>query len=107
MSKWYGLIGYETYEDDNTGVARPVITERYYYGDLNRLARRLQTDDRINSDIVLNNELSIIADAFALENFDSIRYAEFMGTKWAVSSAQVEYPRIILNFGGVYHAQQT
>lgn len=107
MSKWYGVIGYEVYADDGTGVSRPITTERYYYGDLNRLSRRLQTEDRLNSDIVLNNELSIIADAFALENFDSIRYAEFMGSKWAVSSVQVEHPRMILTFGGVYNGNES
>ena len=105
MSKWYGIIGYELYTDDGTGVSRPEIVERNYYGDLNRLSRRAQSEDRINSDITLNNELSILADAFALENFDSIRYAVFMNSKWFVASVQVEHPRLILTFGGAYHGQ--
>ena len=107
MSKWYGVIGYEIYQDDGTGVSRPETIERNYYGDLTRLARRIQDADRINSDVVLNNELSIIADAFALEHFDSIRYAGFMNAKWSVSNVTVEHPRLILHFGGAYHGEQT
>ena len=46
---------------------------------------------------------SIVADPFAHENFGSIRYAEFGGVKWKVTDVKVQYPRLILTFGGIYH----
>lgn len=32
-----------------------------------------------------------------------MRYAEFGGVKWKVTDVKVQYPRLILTFGGIYH----
>ena len=32
-----------------------------------------------------------------------MRYVEFMGAKWKISSVEVQYPRLILTVGGVYN----
>ena len=77
---------------------------REYYGDLNRNIRHVSSNDKVNEDISVNNELSIVSDPYALENFYQMRYAEFMGVKWKVSSVEVRYPRLILSLGGVYNA---
>nr|WP_302637467.1 hypothetical protein [uncultured Clostridium sp.] len=79
------------------------IVERSYYGDVIRNIRRLQSSENLNDDINVSNEISIVADAFANQNFHSMRYVEYMGTKWKVSSIEVKYPRLILSIGGVYN----
>ena len=76
-----------------------------YYGELIRNTRRLQTTDQLNDNINVANEISIVADPFANENFHSMRYVEFMGAKWKISNVEVQYPRLILTIGGVYNAQ--
>lgn len=103
MAKYYGKIGYAETTEVNPGVWEEVIIEKSYYGDLIRNIRRLQSSDKINDDINISNELSVIADPYAMNNFHSMRYVEFMGTKWKVSSVEVQYPRLILTLGGLYN----
>ena len=41
MAKFYGQIGFvKTEEEADTGLTLPVVTERDYYGDVNRVVRR-------------------------------------------------------------------
>ena len=102
MAKWFGKIGYAETEEISPGVWKEQIVEREYYGDLVRNTRRLQTADKINDDIIVSNELSIVSDPYANQNFHAIRYVEFMGSKWKISSVEVSYPRLILTLGGLY-----
>ena len=105
MSKWYGKIGFSAGTKESApSVYVEDIQERSYVGDLIRNARRLQTTDKVNDDIDVSNEISIVADPYAMNNFHSIRYVTFMGTKWKVTSVDVQYPRLNLSLGGVYNA---
>jgi hypothetical protein len=53
------------------------------------------------------NKIEIIADPFAFGNFSRIRYVEYMGQKWRVTSATpVGGPRISLNVGGVWNGDE-
>ena len=103
MAKWYGKIGYAETAEVRPGVYKEQITEREYFGDVLQNTRRLQTSDKVNDDINVSNRISIIADPFANENFHSMRYLSFMGTKWKVATIEVSYPRLILTLGGVYN----
>lgn len=103
MNKFYGKIGYAISEETVPGVWVERIVERSYYGDVIRNIRRLQSSENLNDNINVSNEISIVADAFANQNFHSMRYVEYMGTKWKVSSIEVKYPRLILSIGGVYN----
>lgn len=103
MNKFYGKIGYAISEETVPGVWVERMVERSYYGDVIRNIRRLQSSENLNDDINVSNEISIVADAFANQNFHSMRYVEYMGTKWKVSSIEVKYPRLILSIGGVYN----
>lgn len=103
MAKYYGKIGYAKTVETAPGVWKEQITERNYFGDLTRITRRLQSSDKVNDDINISNELSIVADPYAMNNFHSMRYAEFMGTRWKVSAVEVQYPRLILSLGGLYN----
>lgn len=106
MVKWYGVIGYGRTEEVKPGVYKKQITERNYYGDVNRYSRRLQSADKLNDDIVISNELSIVADPFAIQHFSEMLYAEFMGVKWKISDINIQPPRLMLTLGGVYNAEQ-
>lgn len=103
MAKWYGVIGYAETVEVTPGKWVEKITTREYYGDLNRNTRRLQTADKINDDITIVNELSIVSDPYAMSNFHAMRYAEFMGAKWKIDNVEVQYPRLLLSLGGVYN----
>lgn len=103
--KWYGEIGYAKTVETKPGVWAEQITKRNYYGDLIRNARRLQSSGEVNDDVNVANEISIVADPFANENFHSMRYVEFMGAKWKITNVEVRPPRLILSVGGVYNGQ--
>lgn len=104
MAKYYGSIGYAELNQDRPGIAEEELVEKKYFGDVLENTRRLQTNnDSINDDIVVSNRISILSDPYALNNFHNIRWAEYMGTKWKVTSVNVKYPRLILTLGGVYN----
>lgn len=103
MAKFYGVIGYAETVETRPGVWTEQIVERNYYGDLIRNTRRLQSADKLNDDINVANEISIVADPYANENFYSMRYIEFMGAKWKISNVEVKHPRLILTIGGLYN----
>ena len=103
MAKFYGKIGYAETLETSPGVWQEQITERDYFGDLNRNTRTAQSSNQLNDNINISNEISILADPFANQNFHLMRYVEYMGTKWKVTSVEVQYPRLILTVGGVYN----
>lgn len=103
MPKFCGMIGFCKTEETRPGIYEEVITERPYYGDLNRNSRRLQSSDKVNDDINISNEISIIADPYLRENFHTMRYVTFMGAKWKVTNVDVQYPRLNLTLGGLYN----
>lgn len=85
------------------GVWCDVISEHYHHGDVIRNSRRLQSTDKVNDDINISNEISILADPFANGNFHAMRYIGFMGARWKIENVEVAYPRLILTLGGVYN----
>lgn len=103
MAKWFGKIGYANTTEIEPGIYEEGIEERSYYGDITRNSRMLQNSDGVNDNINISNQLSIIADPYANENFHSMRYVEFMGTKWKITNVEVQYPRLILTLGGIYN----
>lgn len=103
MAKYYGEIGYGEETMVRPGVYNMVITPRMTSGDMNRVISRSQNSDHVIDNLTLSNELSIIADPFASHNFHSIKYVKYMGTKWKVTSVEVQFPNLILSLGGVYN----
>lgn len=104
MAKFYGVIGFATTIEKKPGVYIPETIERRYSGELLRFNSRWQSNSNLNDDITVSNEISIVADPFAYENFSHMRYVTFMGIKWRIANADASsYPRIILTLGGVYN----
>lgn len=105
MAKFYGQIGYAKTEEkaNDPGIYVEEIIERTYSGDLVRNTSRYVSSDKINDDISINNNISIIADQYSYENFQHIRYIIFMGAKWKVINVEIARPRIVLTIGGKYN----
>lgn len=103
MAKFYGVIGYAATVQTEPGIYEEQIIETEYVGDVLRNTRRLREGSKINDDITISNQISIIADPYASNNFHAMRYVTFMGAKWKVSDVEVQYPRLILTLGGLYN----
>ena len=104
--KFYGVVGYgESVEGTGLreGIWEDVIVEKPYYGDVTRNTRRWDANEKVLDDLNVSNTISIVADAFAYQHFFSMKYVEWMGTRWKISSVEVQRPRIILTIGGVYN----
>jgi hypothetical protein len=105
MTRFSGKVGYGNSVDQGDGVWKDVISERFYQGDVIRPIARHTNDQKVNSDLSVGNAISIVADAYANNHFFAIRYVEWRGALWEVSSVDVESPRLILSLGGVYHGE--
>lgn len=103
MAKFYGPVGYAETVETSPGVKEEKITERYYAGDLIRNTRKLEGSGQVIDDLNIANEISIVADPFANQNFHKMRYVGYMGTRWKISTVEVQYPRLLLTIGGVYN----
>ena len=106
MAKFYGNVGYAVTEETTPGVWKPSIVDKDYYGDIIKNSRRLEGTSKVNDDVSIENQISIVADPFAYKNFHNIRYVEYMGAKWKVTNIEVQYPRLILTMGGVWNEQE-
>lgn len=105
MARFYGKVGFGKSVESSPGVHVEEITERSYFGDVDRNSRLLQSGENVNDDLSVNNAISIVADAHASEHFFAIRYVEWEGVRWTVSNVEVQRPRLILQLGKVYHGQ--
>ena len=103
--KYYGQIGFADTVETVPGVWSNQIFERNYYGDLVRNTRRLSSSDKVNDDINISNEFSILADPYANANFSKMKYLTYMNAKWKITDIRVEFPRLILTVGGLYNEQ--
>lgn len=105
MAKFYGAIGYAETSETAPGVWTEGVTERNYYGDVRSISRRWQSGESLNDDLVVNQEISIVSDPFANENFYSMKYIKWMGTTWKITKVEVQRPRLILSIGGIYNGE--
>jgi hypothetical protein len=105
--RFHGAVGYATRTETVPGVFQEVITERMYYGDVVRNARRLEppalVPPMLNVNLALENSFSILGDAEAYANFMNIRYIEWEGQRWRVSNVEVRRPRLIFTIGDLWN----
>lgn len=105
MARWYGKVGYSETVETKPGVWTPRDRVREYYGDVLRNTTRWSgNSNSTNDNLTVNTQISIVADAYAVEKFYSIKWIEFMGAKWAVTSVDpTQPPRLILTLGDVWN----
>lgn len=103
MARFYGRIGYGESKESAPGVWVDEIVERSYYGDVIRSTRKLREGENLNPNLSVENQISIVADAYANDHFHAIRYVEWAGTLWTVKTVEVQRPRLILWLGEVYN----
>lgn len=105
MAKFYGVVGYCWDKETSPGIWEEQRVERNYYGDLMRNNLQWQTCETLNNNLTVNNQISILADDFAYENFNAMRYVVLRGVSWEVKSVEIQRPRLVLTIGGVYNGK--
>lgn len=107
MARFFGKVGFIKMEEESPGVFVEKTTEKSYYGDVYRDSKRVQNGLGINDDMNINNQISIVSDAYANNHFWNISYVIWSGAKWKVTNIEVKRPRLILTLGGVYNGQNS
>lgn len=111
MGRFHGAVGYAcsvekmTSDGRPTGVVIDTIRERQYTGDVTKRYIRTINSESINDGITTNTEISVVADSFAYQNFSRIKYVNYMGVNWKVTSVDVQAPRLILSIGGIWNGE--
>lgn len=103
MARFCGEVGFAESRETRPGVWEDAPVERRYYGDISRASNRPVTNDTIITGVSFNNSITIVADAYALNNFSTIRYVKYRGTAWRVTYVEIKHPRLQIEFGGVYN----
>lgn len=105
--KFSGYVGFWVKDVEvRPGIWESKIIERKYVGEILRNNRNLQLTNKQNPDLSINNQISILSDLYAKQNWHSICYVIWNGVKWTVDSVEVNYPRLTLNLGGLYHGNE-
>lgn len=103
MAKYYGEIGFSITEEIRPGVWKNDIHTRNYAGDLIKASYNWQNSSYVNDNLNISNRISLISDRFMEENMGSMKYATYANQKWKITSVEVEYPRLIISLGGLWH----
>ena len=102
--RFSGTVGFTHQVTTAPGVVEDQIVTRPYYGDVVLFNRRLEQAGgaypTLNDDVTVGNSISIVADAFASENFLNMRYVTWQGYNWKITNVDVRRPRLVLTLGG-------
>lgn len=105
MARYYGNIGFAIQVETESGIWVDDIEERPYKGDIVRSGRRFDASENINDDFTITNVFSIVSDAFLYSHIPAMRYITYLGSKFKVTSVEIDRPRVTINAGGVYVAE--
>lgn len=106
--KFSGKVGFwEKDVETIPGVYKPKIVEKPYVGDITRNYRKFQTgENQQNKNLNVNNQISIVSDLYMQKNWSSIKYVLWNGVKWEVNTVDVNFPRLVLEIGGVWNGEE-
>lgn len=104
MNKFWGTLGFVREVESSPDVFTEESIERGYSCEVLKRDKRWQASGNVIEDnLTVENRISILADPFALDAMDQIRYLVRGNSKWKVTSVEEAYPRLILTLGGIYH----
>ena len=104
MAKWYGKIGFTVTEEIEPGMwVNNELVTREYFGDVIINQWIHQNSGEVNDNIKISNQISIVADPYAVNHVSSMTWIEFSNEKWKVSKVDVQYPRLIISLGEVWN----
>lgn len=104
MARFFGNIGFVFgATETRPGVWEELKSVRGYYGDVMKRRTSWEKGESINDNLQINNQISILADEYAEANAYAMKWVEWKGIKWKVTSIEFERPRMILTLGSVYN----
>lgn len=108
MARFYGSVGFALNEEVRPGIFKECYRERPYKGDVIKRNRQWEPTEYLNDALEIRNDISIVADSFAIRHFGVMRYVRWMHQAFEITSAtvDVERHRITLSLGGVFNVPE-
>ena len=105
--KFAGHVGFWiTSDETKPGIFEDHMVEKYYTGDVTRAYNKWGARSEATTDeLSLNNQISIVGDLFAQENWPSIKYVLWKGFRWKVNTVGISFPKLTLEIGGEWHGE--
>lgn len=104
--KYHGVVGYTKTVPTAPGVYEEEVVEIPCFGDVTRNRAKWNQGAGINDDIEISNSFSLMLNAQLTECFMDLRYIEWLGTKWKISTVEIAPPRLNVQVGGLYVENQ-
>lgn len=101
--RFAGMIGFSKPVEKAPDVMEDVITEVEYMGDVVQRTEAFRTAQSVLPEYRLTTSVSVLADEHLTGNYRAIRYVTYLGDRWEVASAVMQYPRLVLYLGEPYH----
>lgn len=101
--KFHGVIGFAVQSETAPGVWTDSFEEKFYKGDVIRNYSKWQKGENLNDDIEISNQICILGDYYAYQNLSTMKYVEWMGSKWKITGIDVDRPKIKLSIGGIFN----
>lgn len=107
MAKFYGKVGFVILQETAPDVYKEIASEKAYSGDIIRnIFRNVTSSLSVNDNLIINNQIKLIADPFLNTHYPSIKYVNWKGTNWKVTSVDdSNYPNLVLSLGEVYNGK--
>lgn len=105
--KFAGWVGFWlTADETKPGIFEDHMVEKYYTGDVLRAYNKWgERSSATTDELSVNNQITIVGDLFAQENWPSIKYVLWNGARWKVSTVGISFPKLTLELGGAYHGK--
>lgn len=101
--RYSGTFGFSESTETAPGVMEDVITQRDYLGDVVQRTEVFSTAESVLPQYRTTTSISVLSDGVLAENYRNIRYVSYMGRNWAVSSAVMQFPRLVIYISEVYN----
>jgi len=104
MGRFSGMVGYAMEPvETSPDVFKEEYQEHKMTGSvLKTYSNTIEGDTRYD-DITLANQISLVGGEFAFKNYSRIRYIQYLGQKWKVTSVDVQRPRLVVTLGGPWN----
>ncbi len=102
MSRFSGKLGFVMTRETEEGVWLEDFVELPVKGTIRNLYVRNDNSSSANTNLRLTNEISVLMDSNIETYLETLKYVVWKGSKWAVRSRGVNYPRLTINLGGLY-----
>lgn len=103
MARFKGLIGFVKPIEVSPGEYVEETTEILCGGDRMTISKKWTEAQNASDNVAINERLSVIYTKVLKANLGYLRYAVIDDIKWKIVSAEQQYPRLILNLGGIYN----